>query len=255
MRCVACGRRELTHAFNRAGGVCAINCASRGCRRVHGGGAGSLPWLCPTGSEGSRVPARDSYDSDSVRKETRRTTATVTTDYSTLGRLRKNINELDSLINSLEESQQPQSGASSHKTTVVRETVVPVRTIQKEAPTSAAAPVSPTSTKVSKTKITKTEEIKTDPMETAVSLALASAKQSTTTTTTKRTTESHSGETHQRKVPRGEGSKWTLCGVPVWPLLPSSFHAFFLFSCSSEGFSLDREVIPCGTSAFKISPG
>lgn len=157
-----------------------------------------------------------------------KTTTTVTTDYSTLGRLRKNINELDSLIYSLEANQKPVE--ASNKTIEVKETTVPVK-VKKEAPPPAAAPVSPKSPKGSILKTTKTEEVKIEPMETVVSLALASAKDSTittTTTTTKRTTESCSGETPQPKVPRGEGSKWTLCGVPVWPLLPS-FHASFLF--------------------------
>lgn len=161
---------------------------------------------------------RDSYGSESVKKDTTRTTTLVTTDYSTLGRLRKNINELDSLIHTLEDSQQP--GAASRKTTTeVRETVIPAKVTEKKAPPPAAAPISPKSTKSSILKTTKKEEYKIDPMDTAVSLALASAKETTTTaTTTKRTTKSHSSEMHQPKVPRGEGSKWTLCRVALLAL-------------------------------------
>lgn len=231
-------------------------CTSRGCGLVCAAAVSraTLTQALPTGQEERRVSARDSGDSDSLRTDTMRTTTTVTTDYSTLGRLRKNINELDSLIHSLEDSQQP--GQVTQKTTVVKETVVPVKVIEKEAPPPAAAPVSPASPKASILKTKKKDEVKIEPMDTAVSIALASAKESktVTTTTTKRTTESYSGATPQPKVPRGEGSKWTLCGVSVWPLLPSSSHAFFLFSCSTEGlFSIAREVIPCGTSAF-LSP-
>ncbi|XP_050718881.1 mucin-5AC-like isoform X3 [Eriocheir sinensis] len=159
--------------------------------------------------EETRVSPRDSYGSESVKKDTTRTTTLVTTDYSTLGRLRKNINELDSLIHTLEDSQQP--GAASRRTTTeVRETVIPAKVTEKKAPPPAAAPISPKSTKSSILKTTKREEFKIDPMDTAVSIALASAKETTTTaTTTKRTTESHIGETHQPKVPRGERSTTT----------------------------------------------
>lgn len=207
---------------------------------------GADPRPAPTGREGTRVSTRDSSYSDSLKMNTSRSTTTITTDYSTLGRLRKNINELDTLIDSLEESQQ--HGTAGQQTVEVRKTTAPIKATYEKAPPPVAAPVRPASTTSPKKKATKAEEVKPDPMETAVSLALASAKQ-TTTTTTKRTVESHSSETGQRKVPREEGSKWMLCGAPVWPLLPSSSH-FFLLSSKERVFSHAKEVIACGVSIF-----
>lgn len=63
------------------------------------------------------MPAPDSSESESLQTDTMKTSVTVSSDYSTLGRLRKNISELDSLLYSLEESQRVE-----HVTSEVQET-------------------------------------------------------------------------------------------------------------------------------------
>ncbi|XP_064089060.1 mucin-2-like isoform X2 [Macrobrachium nipponense] len=64
--------------------------------------------LATIGGEEGYVPTVDSSDTDTLATDTMKTSKTVGSDYSTLGRLRKNINELDSLIDSLDESEQQQ---------------------------------------------------------------------------------------------------------------------------------------------------
>ncbi|XP_068247122.1 LOW QUALITY PROTEIN: uncharacterized protein [Palaemon carinicauda] len=65
--------------------------------------------LATIGGEEGYVPTVDSSDTDTLATDTMKTSKTVGSDYSTLGRLRKDINELDSLIVSLDESQQQQN--------------------------------------------------------------------------------------------------------------------------------------------------
>ncbi|XP_069944535.1 uncharacterized protein [Cherax quadricarinatus] len=60
--------------------------------------------LASIGGDGSHVPAPDTSETESLKTDTMKTSRTASSDYSTLGRLRKNINELDYLISSLEDS-------------------------------------------------------------------------------------------------------------------------------------------------------
>lgn len=197
-----------------------------------GGGELTLA-LPPTGREGTHEPTRSSGDSDSLKTDTMKSSTTITTDYSTLGRLRKNINELDSLIYSLEGSQIEQPATEGQRIVEVKETVIPVKATEEKVSPPVAAPVSPASTTSSKKEVVfTTAQVKPEPVQVApVSPSQTSAKKTTTTViTTKRTTESHGSAASQPKLPKDEGSKWML-GV-VWrasvALLPSSSRSILL---------------------------
>ena len=221
-----------------------------------GGGELTLA-LPPTGREGTHEPTRDSGDADSLKTDTMRSSTTITTDYSTLGRLRKNINELDSLIYSLEGSQTGPQAVEGQRIVEVKETVIPVKAVEKKAPPPvAAAPVSPASTTKSKKEVVfTTAQVKPEPVQAPVSPSQTSAKQSTTTViTTKRTTESRSAAASQPEVPIKEGSKWML--DVVWracvALLLSSSRSILLYR-KTEVISHYEEVIPCGVIFFSSS--
>ncbi|XP_071551121.1 uncharacterized protein [Panulirus ornatus] len=79
--------------------------------------------LASIGGDGTHVPAPDSSESESVQTDTMKTSLTMSSDYSTLGRLRKNINELDSLLYSLEESQREKHVTSEVQEALISQTI------------------------------------------------------------------------------------------------------------------------------------
>lgn len=172
-------------------------------------------WLA-AGGDGTHVPAPDSSDTDTLKTDTLKTTTTASTDYSTLGRLRKNINELDSLIYSLEDPDASGQNTTKDKYTITKDGKTTTTTvITKRETTSSGLPspphpdpqppaqVSPPEKRQSKP---EPQEVKRDPV-----IDVVADSSTTKLTTSKRTMEYTSSDTAQQpKVPKEDKSKWTL---------------------------------------------
>lgn len=159
-----------------------------------------------TGGEEGYVPAPDSSDTDTLKTDTLKTTKTVSSDYSTLGRLRKNIRELDTLIDSLEDSEQGGEPTTNASAEAQSETVVVVAKQESKVSTQITAPA---------------PEVAAEP---ALALTLATAQaQSQASPSSRAPQESHiqtvvetrSSTTSQQQV--AKESKWVVCGVPLLP--------------------------------------
>lgn len=180
-----------------------------------------------TGGDEGYVPAPDSSDTDTLKTDTMKTTKTVSSDYSTLGRLRKNIRELDTLIDTLEDSE-PGSEPAAQATAESRsETIVSVAKKESKVSTQVTAPA---------------PEVAAEP---ALALTLATAQaqsqaspssQASRESNTQTVVETHRSTTSQQQV--AKESKWVVCGVSLLPhatpgsagSLPGLLHLLLLSS-------------------------
>lgn len=135
------------------------------------------PLTTPTGGDGTHLPAPDSSETESQQTDTLKTTVTGGSDYSTLGRLRKNINELDSLIYELEESQQEIETRASEVREVEERKVREIQT--KEVRQTTAREVRETR----ETEVTGTETHDVSVVSEAQEVAIVSPSEDTTTAT------------------------------------------------------------------------
>lgn len=161
------------------------------------------------------MPAPDSSDTDTLKTDTLKTTTTVSTDYSTLGRLRKNINELDSLIYSLEDPDAAGQNTTKDKYTITKDGRTTTTTvITKRETSSSGLPSPPRPDPEPPAQISPPEkrQSKPDPPEVKPDPVIDVVADSSTTkfTTSKRTMEYTSSDTAQQsKVPKEDKSKWT----------------------------------------------